>query len=71
MHYAMGFCGHGVAMGSYLGARIGAMIASDEAPSPPLASIPVETRFFYRGKPWFLPLVGWWAEPAVLTLNRK
>ena len=27
----MGFCGHGVAMGSYLGSRIGAMIASDEA----------------------------------------
>ena len=59
-HYAMGFCGHGVAMGSYLGARIGAMIASDEAPAPPFASLPFETRFFYRGKPWFLPLVGWW-----------
>jgi glycine/D-amino acid oxidase-like deaminating enzyme len=60
MHYAMGFCGHGVAMGSYLGARIGAMIASDEAPAPPFASIPFETRFFYRGRPWFLPFVGWW-----------
>ena len=60
MHYAMGFCGHGVAMGSYLGAQIGAMIASDEAPAPPFASIPIETRFFYSGKPWFLPFVGWW-----------
>jgi glycine/D-amino acid oxidase-like deaminating enzyme len=60
MHYAMGFCGHGVAMGSYLGSRIGAMIASDEAPAPPFARIPFETRFFYRGKPWFLPFVGWW-----------
>jgi len=60
MHYAMGFCGHGVAMGSYLGARIGAMIASDEAPAPPFANLPFETRFFYRGQPWFLPLVGWW-----------
>lgn len=60
MHYAMGFCGHGVAMGSYLGARIGGMIASDEAPAPPFASIPFETRFFYRGNPWFLPFVGGW-----------
>jgi glycine/D-amino acid oxidase-like deaminating enzyme len=60
MHYAMGFCGHGVAMGSYLGARIGAMMASDEAPAPPFAGIPFETRFFYRGRPWFLPFVGWW-----------
>jgi hypothetical protein len=47
-------------MGSYLGSRIGAMIASDEAPAPPFARIPFQTRFFYRGKPWFLPFVGWW-----------
>jgi len=58
MHYAIGFCGHGVAMGSYLGARIGAMIASNEAPAPPFASLPFPSRFFYRGKPWFLPIVG-------------
>lgn len=59
-HYAMGFCGHGVAMGTYLGARIGAMIASDEGPTSPFAGRPFPTRFFYRGKPWFLPIVGWW-----------
>ena len=46
--------------GGYLGARIGAMIASDEAPAPPFASIPFETRFFDRGRLWFLPFVGWW-----------
>jgi glycine/D-amino acid oxidase-like deaminating enzyme len=60
MHYAIGFCGHGVAMGSYLGAKIGAMIASDEAPAPPFASLPFPSRFFYRGTPWFLPIVGSW-----------
>jgi len=60
VHYAMGFCGHGVAMGSYLGAQMGAMIASEEAPAPPFANIPFESRFFYRGRPWFLPFVGWW-----------
>jgi len=60
MHYAIGFCGHGVAMGSYLGARMGAMIASNEAPPPPFASLPFPSRFFYRGTPWFLPIVGTW-----------
>jgi len=60
MHYAIGFCGHGVAMGSYLGSRMGAMIASDEAPALPFASLPFPSKFFYRGTPWFLPIVGTW-----------
>jgi len=49
-----------IPMGSYLDARIGAMMASEEAPAPVFASLPFESRFFYRGKPWFLPLVGCW-----------
>jgi len=60
MHYAIGFCGHGVAMGSYLGSRMGAMIASSEAPALPFFSMPFPSRFFYRGTPWFLPVVGTW-----------
>jgi glycine/D-amino acid oxidase-like deaminating enzyme len=60
MHYAIGFCGHGVAMGSYLGSRMGAMIASSEAPALPFFSLPFPAKFFYRGTPWFLPIVGTW-----------
>jgi len=60
MHYALGFCGHGVAMGSYLGSRIGAYIASKESPLPAFSRIPFQSRFFYRRQPWFLPIAGWW-----------
>jgi glycine/D-amino acid oxidase-like deaminating enzyme len=60
MHYAMGFCGHGVAMGSYLGAQIGEMIGSEAPPHQPFASIPFPSRFYYNGNPWFLGLAGWW-----------
>jgi glycine/D-amino acid oxidase-like deaminating enzyme len=60
MHYAMGFCGHGVAMGSYLGAQIGEMIGSEAPPHQPFASIPFPSRLYYNGDPWFLGLAGWW-----------
>lgn len=60
MHYAMGFCGHGVAMGSYLGAQIGEIMANDAAPRQPFALIPFPSRFYYLGDPWFLGLAGWW-----------
>jgi glycine/D-amino acid oxidase-like deaminating enzyme len=60
LHYALGFCGHGVGMGSYLGSRIGAYIASKEAPLPAFSQIPFQSRFFYRRQPWFLPMAGWW-----------
>jgi glycine/D-amino acid oxidase-like deaminating enzyme len=57
IHYALGYCGHGVAMSSYLGDRIGRMIAGRGDLSPfselAFAAIPL-----YRGRPWFLPLVG-------------
>jgi len=60
LHYALGFCGHGVAMGSYLGSRIGAYIASKEAPLPAFGQIPFQSRFFYRRQPRFLPIAGRW-----------
>jgi glycine/D-amino acid oxidase-like deaminating enzyme len=57
LHYAGGYCGHGVAMATYLGAIVGRRIAGD-----PIEHPLVDDRFppipFYRGNPWFLPLVG-------------
>jgi glycine/D-amino acid oxidase-like deaminating enzyme len=56
MHYALGYGGHGVAMATWLGARLGdAMAGAGEIPrfAAPFRAVP-----FYGGTPWFLPLVG-------------
>ena len=56
LHYAMGYAGHGVAMSTWLGARVGEKLAGGaELPeiTGPLRAVPC-----YGGRPWFLPLVG-------------
>lgn len=55
VHYALGYCGHGVALSTWLGAGMGAALAgAGEAPDlGRLRAIPL-----YGGRPWFLPLVG-------------
>lgn len=57
MYFALGYCGHGVAMATYLGARVGQAIATarelPEVSGRGFPGIPL-----YRGRPWFLPLVG-------------
>ncbi|MGH7538287.1 MAG: NAD(P)/FAD-dependent oxidoreductase [Gemmatimonadales bacterium] len=57
VHYAMGYCGHGVALATYLGARLGDTIAAhgDLRPFSEYGFRPVP---LYTGTPWFLPLVG-------------
>ncbi len=56
-YFAAGYCGHGVAMATYLGSLVARRIAGDRTEHPLLddrmPSIPL-----YRGRPWFLPLVG-------------
>lgn len=56
LHYSLAYAGHGVAMSTWLGTRMGDALAG----AGPLPSL--STRFhpvpFYRGRPWFLPLVG-------------
>jgi len=58
-YYAGGYCGHGIAMATALGTLIARRI-SGEAIDHPL----IDDRFapipLYRGRPWFLPLVGAW-----------
>ncbi len=55
IHYAFGYGGHGIHVATYLGREI-AMIVSGEKASSPFMDIPHQTMFFYRDKPWFLPL---------------
>jgi glycine/D-amino acid oxidase-like deaminating enzyme len=55
LHYALGYCGHGVAYSTWLGAGMGDRLAGGpEVPAAGrLSAIPL-----YGGRPWFLPLVG-------------
>jgi glycine/D-amino acid oxidase-like deaminating enzyme len=57
IHYAMGYCGHGVALATYLGARMGEVLAgSGEVPD--LGTERFRAVPLFYGVPWFLPLVG-------------
>jgi glycine/D-amino acid oxidase-like deaminating enzyme len=57
IYYAAGYCGHGIAMATYLGDQIARRIAGEPIENPlfddRFAAIPM-----YSGTPWFLPLVG-------------
>lgn len=55
LHYAMGFCGSGVSMSSYLGMRAGQKIIGNTDGVTPLDNLPFPTKPLYTGKPWFLP----------------
>jgi glycine/D-amino acid oxidase-like deaminating enzyme len=57
IHYAMGYCGHGVALATYLGTRMGEVIAGT-AEIPDLGTERFRAIPFFNGIPWFLPLVG-------------
>ena len=57
----MGYCGSGVAMGSYLGHKIAHKLLGDSAGDSAFDDAPFHTRPFYYGKPWFLAsAVAWY-----------
>ena len=57
LHYAGGYCGHGIAMATHLGGQIARRIAGESINHPffddGFAAIPL-----YTGRPWFLPFAG-------------
>ena len=59
IHYALGYAGHGVAMATYLGAKMAERIcgSGDEIPysAIPFPGAPLG---LYNGRPWFLPFAG-------------
>ena len=57
--YAMGYCGTGVAMSTYLGMRVAQWLGGGTAPALARLSFPVVPAP-YEGRPWFLPLIGEW-----------
>lgn len=56
IYYAFGYGGHGLHAALLLGREV-AHIMSGATDSSPFMDIPHKTYFFYRRKPWFLPLV--------------
>ncbi|MGH8527711.1 MAG: NAD(P)/FAD-dependent oxidoreductase, partial [Gammaproteobacteria bacterium] len=59
VHFAMGYCGHGVANSLYFGHHLANRIQGRARPLP-FAELSFRTRFYYRGRPWFLPMAGWY-----------
>jgi glycine/D-amino acid oxidase-like deaminating enzyme len=59
LYYAMGYCGSGVGMASYLGMRLGQQLLGRKGDATAFDGLPFPTRPFYRGNPWFL-------APAIL-----
>ncbi len=54
LYYAMGYCGSGVGMGSYLGMRLGQQVLGRPEGRTAFDELPFPTRPLYTGKPWFL-----------------
>lgn len=54
MHYAMGYCGSGVAMASYLGTRAGQQLLGLKQGRTGFDDLTFQSRPLYTGNPWFL-----------------
>ncbi len=55
LHHAMGYCGAGVGMASYLGMRVGQQVLGLKEGRTAFDDLPFPTRPLYRGAPWFVP----------------
>lgn len=66
MHYAMGYCGSGVVMSTWLGRKAALRLLGDAEGSSAFADIAHPAQPFYTGRPWFLPLVQAWYQGADL-----
>lgn len=55
IHYALGYCGSGVSMASYLGMKVGQKVLGLAEGRTAFDDLTHPTQLFYTGKPWFLP----------------
>jgi glycine/D-amino acid oxidase-like deaminating enzyme len=62
LYYALGFAGHGVALGSHLGTIMADAMLDDKVAELPYNAYPFPEAplGLYNGKAWFLPLIGLW-----------
>ena len=54
VHYAMGYCGSGICLASYLGYRLGMQLLGKAEDNCVFSDPKFQTRPLYNGKPWFL-----------------
>jgi len=54
IYYAMGYCGSGICLASYLGNRLGLQLLGPEEGACAFDKPRFQTRPLYSGKPWFL-----------------
>lgn len=59
VHYAAGYGGHGVAMATYLGAKMADVILGRDDQNP-FSGMRFNAIPLYDGRPWFLPAVAVW-----------
>ena len=64
MHYAMGYCGSGVVMSTWLGRKAALRLLGEQEGGSAFAELGHPTSPFYYGKPWFLPFVQAWYQGA-------
>jgi glycine/D-amino acid oxidase-like deaminating enzyme len=64
VHYAMGYCGSGVVMSTWLGRKAALQLLGDAEGNSAFSEIEHPTSPFYYGRPWFLPLVQAWYQGA-------
>jgi glycine/D-amino acid oxidase-like deaminating enzyme len=64
MHYAMGYCGSGVVMSTWLGRKAALRLLGQAEGKSAFAEIRHPTLPVYYGKPWFLPFVQAWYQGA-------
>jgi len=62
LHYALGYAGHGVAMGTHLGKTVAEAMLNGNIKGHPFAKFdfPNAPLGLYDGRPWFLPFAGMW-----------
>ncbi len=62
VHYSLGYAGHGVAMGTYLGKTVAEAMLNGNIKEHPFAKFdfPNAPLGLYDGRPWFLPFAGMW-----------
>ena len=57
VYSALGYCGNGVAMAPYLGHKAALKILNPTKRATVFEEMPLLTRPYYYGRPWFLPIV--------------
>ncbi|UCD77873.1 MAG: FAD-binding oxidoreductase [Desulfobacterales bacterium] len=56
LYYALGYCGHGVALATYLGDKLAALVQGKD-PDTAFTDLAFRAIPLYNGVPWFQPLV--------------